>query len=81
MISFGCVIFGFVCFWVLVHSGTNSRLGNNMDEVAKFAVLSPCLIAIVLAVAGLRWDRRKSPGFVALLASLAGAFLIYALGG
>lgn len=54
MISFGCVIFGFVCFWVLVHSGTNSRLGNNMDEVAKFAVLSPCLIAIVLAVAGLR---------------------------
>jgi hypothetical protein len=52
-----------------------------MDKVAKFAALSPCLIAIVLALAGLRWDLRKLPGVIALLASLAGTFLIYALGG
>ena len=41
-----------------------------MDKVAKFTALSPCLIAIVLAIAGLRWDRRKLLGFFALLASL-----------
>lgn len=80
-LSFGCVILGFILFWALVHSGTNIRLGNNMDEVAKFAVLIPCLIAVVLAIAGLRWDVRKLPGVVALLASLGSACLIYALGG
>ena len=80
-LSFGCVILGLLFFWALMLSGTNTRLGNTMDKVAKFAVLSPCLIAIVLAIAGLRWDLRKLPGVVALLASLASTLLIYALGG
>lgn len=80
-ISFVCVILGFVFFWAMMLSGLNIRLGNTMDKVAKFAVLSPCLIAIVLAIAALRWDLRKLPGVFALLASIAGTFLIYALGG
>lgn len=80
-LSFGCVILGFLSFWVLIQSGANIRLGNTMDKVAKFAALSPCLIAIVLAIAGLRWDLRKLPGVLAILASLASTFLIYALGG
>lgn len=80
-LSFGCVILSFLFFWALLESGINIRLGNTMDKVAKFAVLSPCLIAIVLAIAGLRWDLRKLPAVLALLASLAGTCLIYALGG
>lgn len=80
-LSFGCTILGFLFFWALMLSGTNTRLGNTMDKVAKFAALSPCLIAIVLAIAGLRWDLRKLPGVVALLISIAGSCLIYALGG
>ena len=80
-LSFGCVVLGFIFFWALVHSGVNSRLGSNMDKVAKFTALSPCLIAIVLAIAGLRWDPRKFFGFLALLASLGSTCLIYALGG
>lgn len=80
-LSFGCVILSFLFFWALIESGINIRLGNTMDKVAKFAVLSPCLIAIVLAIAGLRWDLRKLPGVVALLIAIAGSCLIYALGG
>ena len=79
-LSFGCVILSFLFFWALIESGINIRLGNTMDK-AKFAVLSPCLIAIVLAIAGLRWDLRKLPGVVALLIAIAGSCLIYALGG
>lgn len=80
-ISFGCVLLGFIFFWALLESGINIRLGNTMDKVAKFAVLSPCLIAIVLAIAGLHWDLRKLPGVIALLIAIAGSCLIYALGG
>lgn len=80
-LSFACVVLGFLFFWALMLSGTNARLGNTMDKVAKFGVLSPCLIAIVLALAGLRWDLRKLPGVLALLASVGSTCLIYALGG
>lgn len=80
-LSLGCTIVAFLFLWALMLSGINIRLGNTMDKVAKFAVLSPCLIAIVLAIAGLRWDLRKLPGVVALLISIAGSCLIYALGG
>ena len=80
-LSFVCVILGYLFFWAILKSGIHIRLGNTMDKVAKFAALSPCLIAIVLAAAALRWDRRKFPGVLALLASLASTFLIYALGG
>lgn len=80
-LSLVCVLLGFLFFWAIVQSGIHIRLGNTMDKVAKFAALSPCLIAIVLALAALRWDRRKLPGVLALLASLASTFLIYALGG
>ena len=80
-LSLLCVLLGYLFFWAIVQSGIHIRLGNTMDKVAKFAALSPCLIAIVLALAGLRWDRRKLPGALALLASLASTFLIYALGG
>lgn len=80
-LSFVCVILGYLFFWAVVHSGIHTRLDNSMDKVAKFTALSPCLIAIVLAVAGLRWDRRKLLGFLALLASLGSTCLIYALGG
>jgi hypothetical protein len=80
-LSLLCVLLSFLFFWAIMESGIHIRLGNTMDKVAKFAALSPCLIAIVLALAGLRWDLRKLPAILALLASLAGTFLIYALGG
>jgi len=80
-LSLLCVLLGFVFFWALMESGIHIRLGNTMDKIAKFAALSPCLIAIVLALAGLRWDQRKVLALLALLASLASSFLIYALGG
>lgn len=80
-LSFLCVLLSFLFFWAIMESGIHIRLGNTMDKVAKFAALSPCLIAIVLAAAALRWDLRKPPAVLALLASLASTFLIYALGG
>lgn len=80
-LSLLCVLLGYLFFWAVTYSGIHIRLGNTMDKVAKFAALSPCLIAIVLALAGLRWDQRKMLALLALLASLASTFLIYALGG
>jgi hypothetical protein len=80
-LSFLCLLAAFILFWMLVHTGTNHRLGSTMDAVARFAALSPALIAIVLSLAGLRWDRRKTPGVIALIAALAGTCAIFSMGG
>lgn len=81
LLSVACVALGFLFFGAFVVSGTNHRLGNSMDKVGQFAVLSPCLIAVVLAVASVIWNRRKVPGLVALLVALIGTWLLYSLGG
>lgn len=80
-LSFLCLFASFLLFWMLVHTGTNNRLGSTMGAVARFAALSPALIAIVLAIAGLLWDRRKTPGVIALIAALAGTWAIFSMGG
>jgi Protein of unknown function (DUF3021) len=80
-LSLTCVALGFLFYGAFVVSGTNHRLGNSMDKVAQFAVLSPCLIGIVLGLASLIWNRRKTPGLIALLVAVAGTCVVYAIGG
>jgi hypothetical protein len=77
VLSLLCVLFGIFAWWVLAHTGMLRRLGHPMDEVARFVAMSPCLIGVVLAAAGLRWDGRKGLARMALVASLVAAgFLI-----
>ncbi|HEX4064606.1 MAG TPA: hypothetical protein VHZ09_01180 [Acidobacteriaceae bacterium] len=68
-------------YWIYVHTGTYHRLGSSMDNVGRFAVLSPCLIGIVLALASVIWNPRKAPGLVALIVSILGTWVLFRLGG
>ncbi|MGA8107902.1 MAG: hypothetical protein WBD46_13080 [Acidobacteriaceae bacterium] len=81
VLSLGCVLLGFLFLWAFVISGMNHRLGSAMDKVGRFTVLSPCLIAIVLALASLIWNRRKAPGLVALIIAVAGTWVLLSIGG
>jgi cytochrome bd-type quinol oxidase subunit 2 len=80
-ISLACVLLSFLFFAVFVYTGVNHRLGNTMDKIGHFAVVSPALIAIVLALASLIWNRRKAPGLIALMVSIVGIWVLFALGG
>lgn len=80
ILSLICVLAGLLFYGFLVKTGTIHRLGNSMDRVGIFAALSPCLIATVLAIAGLIWDRRKLPGVIALVIALAAILLIFPKG-
>jgi len=76
-LSWLCTVAGVLFWWFLLYTGTLHRLGYSVDRAAKFAALSPCLIGVVLATAGLRWDRRKALALLALLASLAGMAVLF----
>lgn len=81
VLSLACVVAGLLFFGAFVVSGTSHRLGSSMDKVGQFTVVSPCLIAIVLALASLIWNPRKAPGLVALAVAVAGTCLLVAFGG
>lgn len=81
VVSFACVAVAWLFFGVFVVSGVNHRLGNSMDHVAQFAVLSPGLIAIVLGLASLIWNAKKVPGLIALMVAIAATLGLYAAGG
>ena len=79
--SLGCVIAGYLLYWLYVRTGTYYRLGYPFVSIGKFAVLCPCLIAIVLALASVIWNRRKAPGLAALAIALVGTWVLWAIGG
>lgn len=80
-LSLGCVVAGYLLYWLYVRTGTSYRLGYPFVNIGKFAVLSPCLIAIVLALASLIWNPRKTPGLIALVVAIAGTWVLFAIGG
>ena len=80
-LSLGCVVLSFLFFSVFAYTGVNHRLGSAMDKVGRFTVLSPCLIAIVLALASLIWNPRKVPGLVALIFAVAATWVLFSIGG
>jgi hypothetical protein len=80
-ISLACVLLSFLFFAVFVYSGVNHRLGSSADNIGRFVVVSPCLIAVILALASLIWNPRKVPGLVALVVALAGTWILFAFGG
>ncbi|HEX4038733.1 MAG TPA: hypothetical protein VHX37_11805 [Acidobacteriaceae bacterium] len=80
-LSLGCVAAGFLFLWAFVETGANHRLGSGMDKVGRFTVLSPCLMAMVLALASVIWNRRKGPGLIALIAAVAGIWVLYRISG
>ena len=80
-LSLVCVALGLLFMGLFVVSGTNHRLGSGMDKVVHFAFASPGLIAIVLALASLIWNPRKTPGLIALLVAVAGTVALFAMGG
>jgi len=43
--------------------------------------VSPCLIAIVLALASVIWNRRKVPGLIALTIAVLGTWMVFSIGG
>jgi len=79
--SLGCVVASWLLYWIYVHTGMYHRLGSSMDNVGRFAVLSPCLIGIVLALASVIWSPRKAPGLVALIVSLLSTWVLFHAGG
>lgn len=81
VLSLVCVVLSWIFFAAFVVSGTNHRLGNSMDKVAQFAVLSPSLIGIVLALASVIWNPRKRPGTVALVVAVVATCVLYWVGG
>jgi len=80
-LSLGCVAVGYLLFGAFVVTGTNRLLGSGMEKVARFAILSPCLVGIVLAPASLIWNPGKLPGMIALVVAVAGTCLLYSMGG
>ena len=80
-LSLGCVVLSFVFWGAFVVSGANHRLGSGMDKVGRFGVVSPCLIAIVLALASVIWNRRKVPGLIALTIAVLGTWMVFSIGG
>jgi hypothetical protein len=80
-LSLACVVLSLLSFGAFVISGMNHRLGSSMDKVGRFAVLGPCLIAIVLALASVIWNPRKTPGIIVLLVAVIAAGLLYSFGG
>lgn len=81
VLSLVCVAFGLLLFAAFVISGTNHRLGSSGDLIGRFTVLSPTLIAIVLALASVIWNPRKTPGAIALFIAVVATLALYALGG
>ena len=80
-LSLLCVGVSWVFFGVFVVSGMNHRLGSSMDNVGRYVVLSPCLIAIVLALASVIWNPRKAPGLIALAVAVATTWVLFSIGG
>jgi len=76
-LSLVCLLGGLLFLWFFLTTGANHRLGSTADKIVGFAVLSPCLIAGIVAVGALIWDRRKLPGVVALLAAAGAVVLVY----
>lgn len=79
--SLACLVLSFLFFGAFRVSGMNHRLGNSVDKIGQFAVVSPALIAIILALASLIWNRRKTPGLIALVVAVGGTWALFALGG
>lgn len=80
-LSLVCVVLSLLFFAAFLVSGVNHRLGSSMDKVGQFAVLSPCLVAMVLGLASLIWNARKTPGLVALVVAAAATLGLYLAGG
>lgn len=80
-LSIACTIAGYVLYWMYVRTGTYYRLGYPVVNIGKFAVLCPCLIGVILALASVIWNPRKMPGVVALAIGIAGTWVLWAMGG
>ncbi|HUB20562.1 MAG TPA: hypothetical protein VL990_18115 [Acidobacteriaceae bacterium] len=80
-LSLLCVVLAYLFFGAFVVTGTNRLLGSSMVHVGQFAILCPCLIAIVLALASVIWNRRKIPGLIALVVAVVGTWALYRMGG
>jgi hypothetical protein len=79
VLSLGCVAASFFLHWIYVWTGTYHTLGSSFNKVGRFAVLIPCLIAIVLALASVIWNRRKAPGLIGLVIAVAGTSVLFYL--
>ncbi len=79
VLSFGCTVGSYFLYWLYVWTGTYHTLGSSFDRVGRFGVLIPSLIGVVLALASLIWNRRKVPGLIALVISVAGTVVLFYL--
>jgi hypothetical protein len=79
VLSSGCVVASYFLYWIYVRTGTYHTLGSSFNKVGRFVVLIPCLIAIVLALASVIWNRRKAPGLIGLAIAVAGTSVLFYL--
>jgi hypothetical protein len=78
--SFATLIAGWLLLWVFVGSGANSHYETSLTSVG--AVCSICFapLALLLATAGLFFDRRKNVTTIALCLSLLSTLSIFSMG-
>lgn len=68
-ISLICVIAAWVLLWTLIGSGANSHLSSGWVQAWRLASLSLGPLAMLVAIAGLVFDRGKKGAQFALLLS------------
>jgi hypothetical protein len=79
--SFLCLILTWMLLWSLVSSGMNSHPNTWWIKAWVYSSLAAAPIAVLLAIAGLVFDRRKPAALVALLLGILSTLLIVSVGG
>ena len=79
--SFATIAVAWVLLWLFITSGMNSHPNTWWIEGGAFLSIFSSPAALVLAIIGLFFDRRKRAAVVALLLSLASTLVILSIGG
>jgi hypothetical protein len=78
--SFVTLLAGWLLLWAFVGSGANAYHGTRLAGVG--AICSVCFapLAVLLATAGLFFDRRKNVTTIALCLSVLSTFFVFSIG-
>ena len=80
-VSFFCLLASWLLLWSFISSGANSNANTWLTQIWVYSGILTGPIAVLIAIAGIFVDRRKSVAVVALLLSLVSTLVVLSIGG
>jgi hypothetical protein len=76
-----CLLVSWLLLWLLIGSGMNSHRNTWWLNIWSISSIFSAPLAVLIAIAGLVFDRSKKPASIALLVSVISTLVILSIGG